>query len=226
MKTAVNTCFASMHASKVIKKHGERAVAIIIKESKQLNDGDVPGKPVVEPIDVMTLQEKEKGQALDAVTLIEEKRDERIKARCCADGSKQKYYLDEYESVASPTVGLESLMTTLMIGVHEGQKIISFDVPGAFLQAEMAEDKLVLLKLKGQFAEMMCDINSEYRNKVQKNGKKVKVLYMRVIRAIYGCIEAALQWYILFTQTLKDMGFKLNPYDKCILANRITEYGK
>ena len=117
-------------------------------------------------------------------------------------------------------------MTTLMIGVHEGHIMISFDVPGAFLQAEMAEDKLVLLKLKGQFAEMICDINSEYRKdihwEVQKNGKKVEVLYMRDIRAIYGCIEAALQCYILFTQTLKDMGFKLNPYDKCI-ANRITE---
>ena len=51
------------------------------------------------------------------------------------------------------------------------------------------------------------------------------LLYMGVIRAIYRCIEAALQWYILFTQTLKDMGFNLNPYDNCI-ANRITEDGK
>ena len=41
-------------------------------------------------------------------------------------------------------------MTTLLIGAHEGQKFVSFDVSGAFLQAEMAEDKLVILKLKGQ----------------------------------------------------------------------------
>ena len=50
-------------------------------------------------------------------------------------------------------------MTKLMIGVHEGQKMISFDVPGAFLKAEMLKDKLVLLKLKGKFAEMMCEID-------------------------------------------------------------------
>lgn len=131
--------------------------------------------------------------------------------------------------MASPTAGLESLMTTLMIRVHEGRKMISFDVPGVFLQAEIEEDKSVLLKLKGQFAEMMCDINPEHRKnlhwEVQKNGKKVKVLHMIVSRAIYGCIEAALQWYILFTQTLKDMGFKLNPYDKCI-ANKVDENSK
>ena len=84
---------------------------------------------------------------------------------------------------------LERLMTTLMIGVYEGQKMISFDVPGAFLQVEMSKDKPVLLILKGQFAEMMCDINSEHskniRFEVGKNGKTTKVLYMKVIRAIY-----------------------------------------
>ena len=47
---------------------------------------------------------------------------------------------------------------------------------------------------------------------------------MKVIRAIYGCIEAALQWYNFFSQTLKEMGFKLNAYDKCI-ANITYEDG-
>jgi len=45
-------------------------------------------------------------------------------------------------------------------------------------------------------------------------------LYMRVIRAIYGCIESALAWYTLFTETLERMGFNINPYDRCI-ANKI-----
>ena len=62
-----------------------------------------------------------------------------LKQDAVLTGQKQKYYLNKYESVASPNVGLEILMTTLMIGVHEGQKIISFDVPGAFLQAEISK---------------------------------------------------------------------------------------
>ena len=209
-----------MHATVGIQKHGEKAVAMIIKELKQLNDGVVPNKPVVIPINPDELTESDKKQALDAVTLIEEKRDNKLKARCCANGSKQKFYLKEYESVASPTVGLESLITTLMIAVHEERKVISFDVPGAFLQAEMSEEKLVLLKLKGRFADMMCEINPEHEKnilyEVGRNNRRTKVLYMKVIREIYGCIEAALQWYILFSRMLEKMGYKLNPYDKCI----------
>ena len=54
-------------------------------------------------------------------------------------------------------------MNTFMIGICEGRKVISFDVHVTFLQAEMTEVKLVLLKLKGKFAEMMCGINPEHR---------------------------------------------------------------
>ena len=97
----------------------------------------------------MSLTEDDKKKALDAVNIMEEKRYGRVKGRTCANGSKKRQYLKEYESVASPTVGLESLITTLLIGVYEGRNFISFDVPGAFLQAEISDDKLVLLKLKG-----------------------------------------------------------------------------
>ena len=90
----------------------------------------------------------------------------------------------------------------------------------------MTDDKLVLLKLKGDFVNMMCeiypDIKTHVRYEMTKYGKKLKFLYMKVIRAIYGCIEAALQWYIMFTGTLKKLGYKLNPYDKCVTNKTIN----
>ena len=58
-------------------------------------------------------------------------------------------------------------MTTLLIGAHEGRKFISFDVPGAFLQAEMTDDTSVLLKLKGELVDMMCQINPEFKPQVR-----------------------------------------------------------
>ena len=68
----------------------------------------------------------------------------------------------------------------------------------------------------------MCDINPEYKNYVRyENG--VKVLYLRVLRAIYGCIESALQWYVLYKTTLEKEGFKLNPYNLCIANKDINE---
>ena len=192
----VNSVFAQMPALKGFKEFGEAAVEVMIKEFNQLDKGAVPGKPVVVPVDPDVLSQEAKNMALDAVNLVELKRDGKIlKGRTCANGSKQRMYLKEYESVASPTVMLETLCGMLLIGAYEKRKHISFDVPGAFLQAPSPDDKM-LLKLKGRFVDLMCKVNPAHKAnvlyEVTKSGKHQKVLYMKVVRTLYGCIEAAL----------------------------------
>ena len=49
----------------------------------------------------------------------------------------------------------------------------------------------------------------------------MKVLYLRLNKAMYGTIKAAVLWYTLFKDTLQGMGFKLNPYDLCV-ANKMV----
>ena len=39
---------------------------------------------------------------------------------------------------------------------------------------------------------------------------------MRLDKARYGCVESAALWYDHLSQTLHSMGYKPNPYDKCI----------
>ena len=64
---------------------------------------------------------------------------------------------------------------------HEERDIATFDIPGAYLHAEMPSDKNVILKLRGHFVDIMCDINGEYRQYVRyEQGKKV--LYLKVQR--------------------------------------------
>ena len=82
----------------------------------------------------------------------------------------------------------------------------------------MPPEKRVLLKLEGEFVDIMCDVNPEFKKCVITEGKK-QVLYLRVLRALYGCIQSALLWYNLFSTTLQGMGFKVNPYDRCV-ANK------
>ena len=54
--------------------------------------------------------------------------------------------------------------------------------------------------------DIMCQINPEHKKNVRyKNGHKVS--YMLVLCAIYGCIESALQWYKLYSETLIEKGF-------------------
>ena len=115
------------------------------------------------------------------------------------------------EHYASPTASLESIMTTLMIDAYEGRDVAVSDVPGAYLHAEFPKDKKVVLKLTGVFADIMCEVNPTYEKDIiyetGKRGKQTKCLYVRVLRALYGCIESALLWYELYSSTLKKIGF-------------------
>ena len=56
------------------------------------------------------------------------------------------------------------------------------------------------------------------------NIRMEKVLYVKVLGAIYECIESALLWYNFYVNTLKYSMFSINIYDRCV-ANRIM-YGK
>ena len=158
-------------------------------------------KPVVGPVDPKTLTPLETRSALEAVNLIKEKRDRQIKGKTCANSSQQRKYLKEENNIASPTVALESLLTSLVIDVFEGRDVGTFDVPGAYLHAEMPKDKRVLMVLQGEFVDIMCSVNADYKKYVKIiNGKKV--LYLHMLRAIYGCIESVFLWYKLFSLTL------------------------
>ena len=121
-----------------ILKYDEPVVAAMIKEFSQLNEGVVPGNVVVIPIDASTLTDIEKKKALPDVNLIKETWNGVIKGRSCVDRSKQRRYLKQDESVASPTASLESSIATLLINAHEGRDIGTYDVPGAYLQARLS----------------------------------------------------------------------------------------
>ena len=87
----------------------------------------------------------------------------------------------------------------------------------AYLHADM--DDFVVIKLQGPIVDILCEMKPEYlKFVVLENGKKT--LYMQLMKALYGCIKSALLWYELFTGELREMGFELNPYDKCV-ANKM-----
>ena len=54
---------------------------------------------------------------------------------------------------------LEELFTVLVMDAYEGRYVSAFDVLGGYLNKNIHRDKIVLLKLRGRFVEIMCDIN-------------------------------------------------------------------
>ena len=210
-----------MPAAKGIEKYGEAAIATMIKEFKQLVDRAFPGKLLVAAINNSELTENDKKRALDTVNLIKVKRSGTVKGRTCANGSKEQYYLPEGDSVASPTASIEAIVSTLLIDIFEGRDVAIYDIPGAYLHAEMPEEHRVILKIKGKFVDIMCRVNPEFQKHVLiERGRKV--LYLQVLRALYGCIRSALLWYNLFSQTLEKEGYVINTYDCCV-ANKTID---
>ncbi len=202
-----------MTATAGIRKHGSRAVDALFQELCQLDD-----KKVFKPINANNLTRGQKREALRAINLIKEKRCGKLKGRTCADGSTQRGKYTK-EQTASPTVSPDALMLSLMIDVYEKRDVAIADVVGAYLHALM--DDFTVLKLQGDVVDIMCEVNPTYREFVTVENNK-KVLYLRLLKALYGCVRSALLWYELFYGTLKELGFELNPYDPCV-ANKIVD---
>ena len=110
-------------------------------------------------------------------------------------------------------MSLEELLTTLVIDSIEKRYVATFYIPGAYLHALMPEEDNVIMTLGGNFVDIICEVNKDYKKYITyEKGKKV--LYLRVLRAIYGCIQSALLWFELFSHNLIGMGFIINSYDK------------
>ena len=74
--------------------------------------------------------------------------------------------------------------------------------------------------LTGTMADLLCKVKPElYRKYVEDhNGKKV--LYVRLRKALYGCLKSGLLFWRHLSGLLERNGFEINPYDTCV-ANKI-----
>ena len=74
------------------------------------------------------------------------------------------------------------------------------DVVGAYLLAEMND--YVLNRLTGEPVETMCGISDKYKEYVTIEGEK-RVFYLRLKKALYGCMQSAILWYDSFKSRLE-----------------------
>jgi len=79
----------------------------------------------------------------------------------------------------------------------------------------------VLMKITGKEVDLFCQLDPSLEEFVViENGQRV--LYVQLDKALYGCVQSALLWYELYSSTLQNMGFELNPCDMCV-ANAIID---
>ena len=206
------------YITKGLKLFGEEGRKAAMKELTQLVQ-----RNCWEPKLISELTPEERKKAVEAMMLLAEKNDGTIKGRYVFKGSETRGWLSR-EETSSPTASQEAITTTCVIDAHEDRDVMSVDIPNAFIQTLIPEAKQgkerVTMKITGLLIQYMLELDPTYRQYiVYENGRRV--IYVVVLRAIYGQLEASLLWYKKLRADLEGQGFVFNPYDPCI-ANRMV----
>ena len=123
------------------------------------------------------LTESEKKKIVDAIMLLQEKRDKTIKGRCVYNGKPTRDWL-MHEDTSSPTALLESVMLTAAVDAHENRDVMTADVPNAFVQTGIPKTKdgedRIIMKITGVLVDYLVEIAPEVYGKyvVFQNGKR------------------------------------------------------
>jgi hypothetical protein len=98
------------------------------------------------------------------------------------------------------------------------------NIPNAFVQMEIeskANGNQTIRKIQGQLVDMLVNIAlQEYQDFVRFEGTH-KVVYIEMIKALYGMLQSMLLYYKKFCKDLEEIGFKINLYNPCV-ANRVV----
>ena len=147
--------------------------------------------------------------------LIIEKRCGKVKGRCVFNGKGTREYFTK-EETTSPTTSMEGLFMTSVIDAKERRDILTGDIPNAFIQSDVPTgegEKKIIMKITGRLIDVLLrlapDTYSGYV--VYENGKRV--LYVQVLRALYGMLMSAMLWYNKFRGDLEEIGFVLRASD-------------
>jgi len=174
-------------------------------------------------VQIAELTQQEREKAMEALMFLMEKRDGRIKGHMVYNGKPTRNWILQEDS-SSPTAAFESVMLMAVIEAHKHRDVMCADLPNAFIQAEIPKaqkgEEQIIMKITGVLVDMLVQLAPEVYGQAIVFEKHRKVLYVQVLRAIYGMLQSALLWYKRLRRDLEEEGFKFNPYDPCV-ANRM-----
>jgi hypothetical protein len=202
-----------------LKEFGNDGLIALGKEVEQLYT-----RKVSKPVDGNGLTKDQKRASLRYLMFLKKKCCGTIKARGCAGGRKQRETTNK-EDASAPIVSIEAIMLSATIDVMEERDVAMVDISGAFMQANI--DEVVHVKFEGKIAEMLVKLDPQLFRKYVKDENGKSVLYVELLKALYGTLKAALLFWKLLSSKLVSWGFVINPYDWCValMGNNALSYG-
>jgi hypothetical protein len=206
--------------SAALEKSYAGASEAIRKEFAQLVE-----KEVWEPVTHESLRGSDRSKIIRSSIFMKEKffadgMFEKWKARFVAGGNNQsvEHLKSIYKSLTSPTVALESVMLALGVAAAENHDIATVDVTGAFLECSLKDDDLVIVEVSAKVAKLLIETSPNYKRFLSKDGK----IFLKLKKALYGCVQASMLWYERLRAVLEGAGLKAHPYDKCYYTGSLN----
>ena len=194
---------------RAISQFGPKAVDSLEKELSGLEQ-----KSVFEQVMYNSLSPEQRKKVIRSKMFLKEKflpdgTFDKLKSRLVAGGDMQHREDYDERDTSSPTVNLSSVYMVISVASKERRKVGSADVGMAYLNANISKD--VFMKLDGRLAAMLVKLFPD-KYRLDVDGR----IYVKLKKALYGCIESAKLWFDEISKSLKEMGFVPNPYDQCV----------
>jgi len=202
--------------NKALDKFGAAAVKSLCSELLQMHN-----KGVWRPVSVQGLSMQQRKKIIRSSMFLKEKflstgEFQKLKARLVAGGHMQDRSVYTETDTEAPTASLQSVYMIASIAAHEGRAVVTADITGAYLNADMK--KVVHMRLEPKLAEVLAALEPSYQEYVNSDGTLVVTLQ----KALYGCVESARLWYDNISGLLKSDGFEQNTHERCVF-NKVID---
>jgi hypothetical protein len=142
---------------------------------------------------------------------------EKVKARLVADDRDQDPLV--YPNKSSPTVAIHSVFTVLGMACEKRWwVVIKIDIKGAFVQTPMTGPP-IFMRLNGKVMKYAKELYPE----LEEYRWKDDCLYMVMLKAMYGCVQASALWYALIRFEIEKMNYLVSETDNCVFVKQVGE---
>jgi len=141
----------------------------------------------------------------------------KMKSRFVANGNEQDQ--EVYPDHSSPTITVHSIMTALAVAAcNPCIKAAKIDVKGVFIQIEMVGPP-VFIKCRPKLMQLILKLLPGLRKYVSKDGR----LYCKLLKALYGCVQASKLWFEKLAKVLRAEGYEHSLTDPCVMRRIVGD---
>ncbi len=110
----------------------------------------------------------------------------------------------------APTAQLQSFYMLILIAAKRRIKLLSKDVTGAFLNADLEEHEVVYVKLTKKMATLAVQLDESLAVFIQDDGTMIA----RLAKCLYGMGISPQRWVKTIRRLLRSLGIKESSWDQ------------